>query len=48
MSAIKNVLVIGGGFSGMAAAIRMLRAGTSGNYPLFRRLERTCPVAQPI
>ena len=28
MSAIKNAVVIGGGFSGMAAAIRMLRAGT--------------------
>lgn len=27
MSAIQNALVIGGGFSGMAAAIRMLRAG---------------------
>ena len=27
MSAIKSALVIGGGFSGMAAAIRMLRAG---------------------
>ena len=27
MSAVKNALIVGGGFSGMAAAISMKRAG---------------------
>lgn len=46
MSAIKNALVIGGGFSGMAAAIRMLRAGVA--VDLVESDEAWCPLGAGI